>query len=63
MIDALWSEFIIIAALALILLGPKDLLLVLRTLGKFIGKAQETFQTLKMAIEYEDFKDNSDKKS
>ncbi len=35
MIDIAWSQFFIIALLAVILLGPKDLPLVLRTLGKW----------------------------
>lgn len=62
MIDVLWSEVVVIGALALILLGPKDLLLVLKTIGRFVGKAQEAFHSLKMAIEYEEFKNDSEVK-
>jgi sec-independent protein translocase protein TatB len=35
MIDIAWSQFLIITLLAVILLGPKELPLVLRTLGKW----------------------------
>lgn len=35
MIDIAWSQFLIILFLAVILLGPKELPLVLRTLGKW----------------------------
>ena len=64
MIDALWSELFIIILVALIFLGPKDLLILLKTIGKWVGKAQEMIQTLRMSIEYESFmQDEIDKKS
>lgn len=40
MIDIAWSEFIFIALLALILIGPKELPAVLRTIGRWVGKAR-----------------------
>ena len=64
MIDALWSELFIIILVALIFLGPKDLLILLKTIGKWVGEAQEMIQTLRMSIEYESFmQDEIDKKS
>jgi sec-independent protein translocase protein TatB len=40
MIDIAWSEFLFIALLALILIGPKELPSVLRNIGRWIGKAR-----------------------
>jgi len=38
MIDFAWSEFLFIALLALILIGPKELPAVLRNIGRWVGK-------------------------
>jgi sec-independent protein translocase protein TatB len=40
MIDIAWSEFLFIALLALILIGPKELPTVLRNIGRWVGKAR-----------------------
>lgn len=40
MIDIAWSEFLFIALLALILIGPKELPTVLRYIGRMVGKAR-----------------------
>lgn len=40
MIDIAWSEFLFIALLALILIGPKELPTVLRNIGRWAGKAR-----------------------
>lgn len=40
MIDIAWSEFLFIALLALILIGPKELPFVLRNIGRWVGKAR-----------------------
>ena len=40
MIDIVWSEFLFIALLALILIGPKELPSVLRNIGRWVGKAR-----------------------
>ena len=40
MIDIAWSEFLFIAVLALILIGPKELPAVLKTAGRWVGKAR-----------------------
>ncbi len=47
MIDFAWSEFLLIAIVALIFLGPKELIILCRTLGKWAAKArawQHAFQ-------------------
>ncbi|PIZ34337.1 MAG: hypothetical protein COY39_00445 [Alphaproteobacteria bacterium CG_4_10_14_0_8_um_filter_37_21] len=63
MIDALWSEFFIIILVALIFLGPKDLLILLKTIGKWVGKAQEIIHSVRMSIDYEAFmQDKADQK-
>ena len=38
--DIGWSEMLVVAALAIIVIGPKDLPKVMRTLGQWIGKAR-----------------------
>ena len=47
MFDIGWSEFVLIAVVALIAIGPKELPGVLRTLGQWMGKAR------KMASEFQ----------
>jgi sec-independent protein translocase protein TatB len=56
MIDILWSEIIIIGIVALIFLGPSELLILFKTIGKFLGKLQEMAQHFKMAIDHEVYK-------
>ncbi|MEM8553967.1 MAG: Sec-independent protein translocase protein TatB [Pseudomonadota bacterium] len=40
MFDLGWSELLIIGIVALIVVGPKDLPVMFRTLGRFMGKAR-----------------------
>ena len=40
MFDIGWSEFVLIAVVALIAIGPKELPGVLRTVGQGMGKAR-----------------------
>src|ERR1700712_2099059 len=47
MFDIGWSEFLVIAVVALIAIGPKELPGVLRTVGQWMGKAR------KMAAEFQ----------
>jgi sec-independent protein translocase protein TatB len=51
MIDIAWSEFLFIAVLALILIGPKELPLVLRTIGRWVGKARAFARHLQNQLE------------
>ena len=47
MFDIGWSEFVLIAVVALIAIGPKELPGVLRTIGQWLGKAR------RMAAEFQ----------
>src|SRR5881227_3871485 len=47
MFDIGWSELVVIAVVALIAIGPKELPAVLRTIGQWMGKAR------KMAAEFQ----------
>src|SRR6202043_2037400 len=47
MFDIGWSEFVLIAVVALIAIGPKELPGMLRTVGQWMGKAR------KMAAEFQ----------
>ncbi len=47
MFDIGWSEFVVIAVVALIAIGPKELPSVLRTIGQWMGKAR------RMAAEFQ----------
>ena len=40
MLDIGWTEMLVIAAVAIVVIGPKDLPRALRTAGQFIGKAR-----------------------
>ncbi|MEM1351235.1 MAG: Sec-independent protein translocase protein TatB [Pseudomonadota bacterium] len=40
MLDLGWTEMLVIGIVALIVIGPKDLPMMFRTLGKYIGKAK-----------------------
>lgn len=46
MLDIGWSEYLFIGILALILLGPKELPVVLRTLGAFVAKVRRLTASL-----------------
>ena len=40
MFDIGWSEMLVIVVVAIIVIGPRDLPGVLRTVGKWVGKAR-----------------------
>src|SRR6218665_116244 len=40
MFDIAWSEFMLIGAVALVVIGPKDLPKALRTVGQMVGKVR-----------------------
>jgi sec-independent protein translocase protein TatB len=40
MLDLGWSELLVIGIVALIVIGPKDLPVVFRTVGQYVGKAK-----------------------
>ena len=58
MIDIAWSEFLFIALLALILIGPKELPTVLRNIGRWVGKARAFAKDLSDQLDFETHLDN-----
>lgn len=40
MFDLSWTEMLVVAAIAIIVVGPKDLPKALRTIGRWVGKAK-----------------------
>lgn len=63
MIDVLWSEFFVILLVAFVFLGPREMLVMLRTMGQWFGKVQRFMHHMKLAAEYEAFHDVQIKKS
>jgi sec-independent protein translocase protein TatB len=51
MFDIAWSEMAIIAAVALVVIGPKDLPRVLRTVGQWTGKARAMAREFQNSLE------------
>jgi len=40
MFDLGWTELLLVAAVALVVIGPKDLPVAMRTVGRWVGKAR-----------------------
>jgi Tat protein translocase TatB subunit len=59
MIDIAWSEFLFIALIALILIGPKELPSVLRNIGRWIGKARAFAKDLSEQLDLQGDGDSS----
>jgi sec-independent protein translocase protein TatB len=51
MFDFAWSEMALIAAVALIVIGPKDLPKVLRTVGVWVGKARAVAREFQSSVD------------
>jgi sec-independent protein translocase protein TatB len=51
MFDFAWSEIAVIAAVALIVIGPKDLPRVLRTVGQWVGKARVVAREFQSSVD------------
>ncbi len=47
MFDVGWSEILVIAAVAIVVVGPKDLPRMLRTFGKTMGQVRRTANDFK----------------
>lgn len=47
MFEVGWSEILIVAVVALIVVGPKELPTLLRTIGRYTGMAKRQFDSLK----------------
>jgi sec-independent protein translocase protein TatB len=51
MLDIAWPELVVIGAVALVAIGPKDLPKVMRVIGKWAGKARNTVRELQHSFE------------
>jgi len=51
MLDIAWPELMVIGAVALVVIGPKDLPRVMRTVGQWVGKARRTMQDVQRSFE------------
>jgi sec-independent protein translocase protein TatB len=51
MLDIAWPELIVIGAVALVAIGPKDLPKVMRKLGQWTGKARGMMNDMRRAFE------------
>ena len=50
MLDIGWSEMLMIAVVAIVVIGPKDLPRTLRTIGQWIGKARTVTRDLQNSV-------------
>ncbi len=46
-----WSEMLIVAVLALVVLGPKDLPVLLRTVGRYAGMAKRQVDSFRAQLD------------
>lgn len=51
MLDIAWPELVVIGAVALVAIGPKDLPKVMRTLGQYAGKARNMMHDIQRSFE------------
>ena len=51
MLDLAWSEILLVAVVALVVIGPKDLPLAMRTAGRWIGKMRRISGHFRSGIE------------
>jgi len=51
MLDIAWPELLVVGAVALVAIGPKDLPKVMRTLGAWVGKVRRMFVAFQHDIE------------
>ncbi|MFY9287065.1 MAG: Sec-independent protein translocase protein TatB [Alphaproteobacteria bacterium] len=51
MLDIAWPELVVIGAVALVAIGPKDLPKVMRSLGRLAGKARTLMQDFQRNFE------------
>jgi sec-independent protein translocase protein TatB len=51
MLDVAWPELVVIGAVALVAIGPKDLPKVMHTLGQWAGKARGLMQEMHRAFD------------
>jgi sec-independent protein translocase protein TatB len=51
MLDIAWPELVVIGAVALVAIGPKDLPKVMHTLGRWVGKARAFAREIQSGFE------------
>ena len=51
MFDLGWTELLVIGVVALIVVGPKDLPMLFRNVGRFVGKARGMAREFSRAME------------
>ncbi len=51
MLDIAWPELLVVGAVALVAIGPKDLPKVMHTLGTWAGKARRAFLAIQHDLE------------
>lgn len=59
MFDIAWTELLLVVLVAVIFLGPKELISVMGAIGKFVGKAQTAAHNVRMMMEYESTQQNT----
>ena len=63
-----WGELLLVAAIAIVVVGPKDLPILMRTIGRFVGKAralarefQESFEEIAREAELEELRKENER--
>lgn len=60
MIDIAWSEFLFVGLLALILVGPKEMPIILKNVGRWVGRTRAMMRSFLDQFDlHEDLKDQS----
>ena len=57
-----WFEILIVAALAIIILGPKDFPIMLKKIGSWIGTTQKYINNIQSEVSYIDLEDKNTQK-
>ncbi len=58
-----WFEILIIIAIAIVVLGPKDFPIMLKKVGSWLGTAKRYFNTIQNEVTNIDIEDREDKKN
>ena len=58
-----WFEILIIVAIAIVVLGPKDFPIMLKKVGSWLGTAKRYFNTIQNEVTNIDIEDREDEKN
>ncbi len=58
-----WFEILIIIAIAIVVLGPKDFPIMLKKVGSWLGTAKRYFNTIQNEVTNIDIEDGEDEKN